>query len=78
MKGANDGLWDRNLETDEVYYSPRWREMLGYEEGELENNPQTWGKLIHPDERAIVLEKMGQYIHGVIDSYEVEFRMHHK
>ena len=42
MRGANDGLWDWDLETDETYYSPRWKSMLGYEESELDNVLNTW------------------------------------
>ena len=50
MRGANDGLWDWNLETDEVYYSPRWINMLGYEENELGATIDTWKELVHPDD----------------------------
>ncbi|MBT7410373.1 MAG: PAS domain-containing protein, partial [Methylococcales bacterium] len=78
MFGANDGLWDWNLETDEVYYSPRWKNMLGYQENELESTLDTWKSLVHPDDKAWVLEKVQDYLEGSIKSFEVEVRMHHK
>jgi len=51
MRGANDGLWDWNLETDEVYYSPRWKSMLGYGEDELEHNLDTWASLVYQEDK---------------------------
>jgi|CXWL01.1.fsa_nt_gi diguanylate cyclase (GGDEF)-like protein/PAS domain S-box-containing protein len=78
MRGANDGLWDWNLETDEVYYSPRWKSMLGYGENELDNDLNTWANLVHPDDKDIVLEKVQKYLVGEADSFEVEMRMRHK
>ncbi|SNX61071.1 PAS domain S-box-containing protein/diguanylate cyclase (GGDEF) domain-containing protein [Nitrosomonas ureae] len=78
MRGANDGLWDWNLETDEVYYSPRWKNMLGYAEKDLGNTINTWGNLVNPDDKDRVLEKAREYIDGRKNSFEVEMRMHHK
>ena len=78
MRGANDGLWDWNMETDEVYYSPRWKGMLGYQENELENTLDTWKTLVHPDDKDLVLAKIGDYIEGRADSFETEMRMSHK
>lgn len=78
MRGANDGLWDWNLDSDEVYYSPRWKSMLGYGENELDNNLNTWANLVHPDDKDRVLEKVQDYLVGEADSFEVEMRMHHK
>ena len=78
MRGANDGLWDWNLETDEVYYSLRWKSMLGYEEYELDNNLNTWTNLVHPDDKDRVLERVQDYIAGRASSFEVEMRMRHK
>ena len=78
MRGANDGLWDWNLETDEVYYSPRWKSMLGYEEHELKSHLDTWANLVHPDDKGWVLEKVQDYFNGQADSFEVEMRMRHK
>ena len=78
MRGANDGLWDWNLETDEVYYSPHWKSMLGYAESELESNLNTWANLVHPDDKDSVLEKAQDYLDGRADSFEVEMRMQHK
>jgi|GEM_PF-131906 len=78
MRGANDGLWDWNLETDEVYYSPRWKSMLGYENYELDNNFNTWESLVHPGDKDLVLAKVQDYLVGKICSFEVEMRMWHK
>jgi PAS domain-containing protein len=42
MRGANDGLWDWNIKNNSVYYSPRWKQMLGYAEDEIEDNLHSW------------------------------------
>lgn len=78
LKGANDGLWDWNLETDEVYYSRQWKSMLGYEEGELAHHLDTWASLVHPDDKDRVLKTVEDHLSGNADSFEVEMRMRHK
>lgn len=78
MCGANDGLWDWNLETNEVYYSPRWKSMLGYENNELAGNLSTWQKLVHPEDKDRVLTMVQDYLMGRADSFDVEMRMRHK
>ena len=78
MRGANDGIWDWNLETDETYYSPRWKSMLGYEVSELDNIFNTWESLVNIDDKEMVIEKVHEYLAGRADSFEVEMRMQHK
>ena len=78
MRGSNDGLWDWDMVTDETYYSPRWKSMLGYKECELENVFNTWASLVNIDDKDMVLEKVNDYLTGRADSFEVEMRMHHK
>jgi len=78
MRGANDGLWDWNLETNEVYYSPRWKSMLGYENEELNDDFSTWQSLVHPDDKDRVLNYFQDYLVGKTTSFDVEMRMQHK
>ncbi|MBE9067451.1 EAL domain-containing protein [Leptolyngbya cf. ectocarpi LEGE 11479] len=78
MRGANDGLWDWNLETNQVYYSPRWKNMLGYANDELTNDLSTWQSLVHPDDKDMVLKMVQDYLVGNVDSFDVEMRMQHK
>jgi PAS domain S-box-containing protein/putative nucleotidyltransferase with HDIG domain len=78
MKGANDGVWDWNLKTDEVYYSPRWKSMLGYAENELEPVVATWERLVHPKDIELAKRSIDEYLTGATDQFEVEFQMKHK
>lgn len=78
MRGATDGLWDWDLATNEVYYSPRWKSMLGYSEHELESNLATWASLVHPKDKAFALQEVNKFLSAEIDAFEVEIRMRHK
>jgi diguanylate cyclase (GGDEF)-like protein/PAS domain S-box-containing protein len=75
---AIDGLWDWNLETNEVYYSASWKSMLGYDEHELECHFDTWAGMVHPDDKALVLSQIDDFLSQETDSFEVEIRMQHK
>ncbi|MBN2021838.1 MAG: PAS domain S-box protein [Pirellulales bacterium] len=78
MRGANDGLWDFDVETGKAYYSPRWKSMLGYRDDEIENTFEGGIACIHPDDRPSVLEAIEAYKAGKREKFEVEFRMRHK
>jgi len=78
MQGANDGLWDWDLLADKIYYSPRWKNMLGYKEDELGSTLKTWEELIHPDEKEWVREKIYDYLEGHTNLFEIEMRLRHK
>jgi len=78
LQGANDGMWDWNLVTGEVYYSPRWKSMLGYADDELMNTIETWENLVDPADRDPVYQQAQEYAKGQIQKFEVEFRMRHK
>jgi diguanylate cyclase (GGDEF)-like protein/PAS domain S-box-containing protein len=78
MQGANDGLWDWDLKTDKVYYSPRWKSMLGYTEDEIKDDLSEGRRLLHPDDEDKVFSEVDAFIKGKIETYEVELRMQHK
>jgi len=77
VRGSSDGLWDWNILTGAGYLSPRFKEMLGYKEDELENSFNTFESLLHPDDRARVLEDVYQRIRERAP-YSGEFRMRSK
>ncbi|MDX8388311.1 MAG: PAS domain S-box protein [Ghiorsea sp.] len=78
MQGANDGLWDWDLLTDNVYFSPRWKSMLGYQPHELGSRLDDWSSRVHPDEIGAVMEKVEAYLTGKTSFYEAEMRIRHK
>ncbi|ACS81197.1 PAS domain-containing protein [Maridesulfovibrio salexigens] len=62
LRAVSDGLWDWNLQTNEVYYSPRYFEMLGYEPEDFPNEYETWLYLMHPDDRERASEVVTAYL----------------
>ncbi len=77
-RGANDGLWDWNLKSNKVFFSPRWKSMLGYEEKAITNSPDEWFGRIHPDERKRVEKEIASHITGKLTHFRSEHRMRHK
>jgi len=78
IRGAKDGLWDWNLRTQEIFYSPRWKEMLGYEEQEIQPKTDDWFNRIHADDRGGVRENIAAHLRGTTPHFENEHRMLHK
>jgi PAS domain S-box-containing protein len=75
--GAREGVWDWNLETNAVVYSPRWKQMLGYADDEIEPHVSAWERLVHPDDRRLANEAHDGVARGAA-TYEAEFRLRHK
>jgi PAS domain S-box-containing protein len=78
INAANDGIWDWDVVTNAVYFSPKWKEMLGYAEGELPNTFATFAENLHPVDKPAVLDVLDCYLKGEMPAYRVEFRMRHK
>jgi PAS domain S-box-containing protein len=77
-KGANDGLWDWQLKTNEVYFSERWKAMLGFADHELMNCLENWLERLHPDDKTWVEEAIDRHVKGETSKFEIEYRMQAK
>jgi two-component system, NarL family, sensor histidine kinase UhpB len=75
--GAQEGVWDWNLETGAVVYSARWKQMLGYADEEIEPHVSAWERLLHPDDRPRAQQLNESVVRGA-QTYEGEFRLRHK
>tara|TARA_B100000795_G_C22795687_1_gene439231 strand:+ start:251 stop:2908 length:2658 start_codon:yes stop_codon:yes gene_type:complete len=78
MEGTNAGVWDWDLVNNQVYFSPTWKNMIGYKEHELKNAIATWENLLHPDDLQQTFNHLDKYFNGTIKTYELEFRLKHK
>ncbi|HLA06142.1 MAG TPA: EAL domain-containing protein [Anaerolineales bacterium] len=77
LAGANDGLWDWNLKTNEIFFSPRWKSMLGYSEDEINNNPDEWFKRVHPNDHKQVQTDLVSHLEGYTSHFQSEYRIRH-
>lgn len=75
LEGSGDGLWDWDITSDEVYLSPQWLAMLGYEVNELPGHVSTWENLIHPKDKPWVMELLEAHLQDGEVPYTFDYRM---
>lgn len=78
FEGSGDGFWDWNIQTGEVYFSPRYLEMLGYASDELPQNLSTWKQLVHPDDLGWVQELLEAHLQNSAVLYSFDYRLRTK
>ena len=77
MEGASDGLYDWDHESNEVYYSGRWKELLGLPDDEIGTSPDDLFNRIHPDDEELFRNLLSRHIEGPDGHFECEFRILH-
>ncbi len=75
LQGSNDGIWDWNVQSNVVFYSPRAKEMIGYEDHEMANHLEEWEQRIHPDDRPRVLQAISEHLDKKTEFYSTEYRI---
>lgn len=75
IESSGDGVWDRNMQTDHVEYSKRWREMFGYAENDALPTPQDWMNNIHGDDQAHVMALIQAPATQMSSGIRAEYRM---
>ena len=75
VHSINDGLWDWTFEDDEIYFSPRWKSMLGFDEDDIGNDPLEWIDRIHPDDKTRVINELYAHKNAEIPQFECEYRI---
>ncbi len=78
LEATSDGLWDRYIVTDEMYFSFGWYQMLGYKPGDFVPSIESWYGLMHDEDIKEVQEKINNHINGNNEKYEAEFRLRTK
>lgn len=72
---AGDGLWDWNLQNDEVFFSPQLKQMLGYGPHEMQPHLDTWISNVHPEDLERVYQVLQKHLQGEVPRYEAEYRL---
>ncbi len=78
LQGSDDGLWDWDVASGKVYYSPRWKSLLGYGEEEVGDSFEEWGSRVHPDDMPAAQAEVDAALAGTGEQLQMEFRMRHK
>lgn len=78
IQGSNTGVWDWDIHANQVFLSPIWKRMLGYEDFEIKDSFEAWEGRLHPDERERVVAILRNHLAGSLSEYEIEHRLRHK
>ncbi|MBE9502572.1 MAG: EAL domain-containing protein [Proteobacteria bacterium] len=78
VQGAQGGIWDWHLKDDKVFYSSRWKTMLGYEEKEIGDQPESWFDLVHVDDLKAFRARIDEHLEGVLPYLEHTYRIRKK
>lgn len=75
LNEAADGIWDWEISTGKVFFSPQLKAMLGYGPDEMDPHITTWSENIHPDDRVHIEKVLNEHLHGLRAKYDVEYRL---
>jgi PAS domain S-box-containing protein len=78
VSASSDGLFDFDLLTGQVFYSPRWKAIIGYNPDELDSTFETWRRCLHPDDRQAAEDNLERYLRGGQGALEMEYRVGHR
>ncbi len=75
VRGGNDGMWDWDVQTNEIHFCPRWKAMLGYREDEMSSRPDEWFSRIHPEEVEQVHSELMAHLLNLTPHFQNEHRL---
>ncbi|WP_372873136.1 diguanylate cyclase domain-containing protein [Shewanella sp.] len=75
LEGSGDGVWDWDIPNGKVFFSRRWKEMLGYDQAEIKSNVDEWKTRLHPDDKAATLNALQANLDGITPIYTIEHRL---
>jgi PAS domain S-box-containing protein len=78
LQATNDGIWDWDIASGEIYFSTRWKSMLGYGEADIGNTFRSWRDLIHPDDLDRSIETIQSYLDERLPTFQLEHRLQYK
>ncbi len=78
VRGSSDGIWDWDIQTNQVYFSPPWKQQLGYHDDEFPNLFEEWENRLHPEDHQRALDILKAYVAGSMPDFALEHRLRHK
>jgi diguanylate cyclase (GGDEF)-like protein/PAS domain S-box-containing protein len=78
VAGANDGIWDWDVARNTVFFSPRWKAMLGFTQDEISSDPEEWFSRIHPDDVERTRRELNTHLEGRSEQFYSEHRTRNK